>query len=66
MRNNDALWMACIGNYVLTYPFGIYLGHYLPRRYYEQALTVATYLLIPFASPGLTIPHYILLGGAGL
>ena len=29
-------------------------------------LTAATYLLVPFANPNLTIPHYLLLAGAGL
>lgn len=66
LRNSGALWMASIGNYALTYPLGIYLGRYLPRRYHENALIAATYLLVPFASPDLTIPHYLLLSGAGL
>jgi hypothetical protein len=66
LRNSGALWMVSIGNYALTYPLGIYLGRYLPRRYHNRALMAATYLLVPFASPDLTIPHYLLLGGAGL
>ncbi|MBS0351062.1 MAG: hypothetical protein JSR33_07745 [Proteobacteria bacterium] len=66
LRNYAALWMASIGNYVFAYPLGIYIGRYLPRRYYDKAVTAATYLLVPFASPELTIPHYLLLIGAGL
>ena len=58
--------MASLGNYALTYPLGIYLGRYLPRRYHDKALIAATYLLVPFANPELTIPHYLLLSGAGL
>lgn len=66
LRNSGAAWMASIGNYAFSYPLGIYLGRYLPRRYHKKALIAATYLLVPFASPNLTIPHYILLFGAGL
>ena len=58
--------LASIGGYLLTYPLGIYSSHYIPTRYRKNLLTICTYFLVPFAAPGLTIPHYMLLTGAGL
>ena len=59
--------LASLGGYLLTYPIGIYLGHIIiAKRLHKRMLTICTYLLVPFAAPGLTIPHYFLLAGAGL
>ena len=65
--NFSAQSLASIGGYLLTYPIGIYLGHMIiAKRLHKSMLTICTYLLVPFAAPGLTIPHYFLLAGAGL
>ncbi len=66
LRNWGALLFAVIGIYVLFYPLGDHLSTYIPRRFHNKITIICTYLLIPFASPNLTIPHYLLLIGAGI
>ena len=65
--NFSAQWLESIGGYLLTYPLGIYLGYVIIAKGLQKSmLTICTYLLVPFAAPGLTILHYFLSAGAGL
>lgn len=65
-RNIFAMFLGAIGCYLLTYPLGVYLGHKIPPRYYKNVLETCTYLLIPLASPDLSILHFFGMVGGGL
>ena len=65
-RNIFAQLLAAIGCYGISYPFGVYLGHKISSQYYETTLSACIYLLIPLASPDLSILHYLGMMGAGL
>ncbi len=65
-RNIFAKFLSAIGCYLLTYPLGVKLGQKIPARYHHNTLEVCTYLLIPLASPDLSILHLIAMTGAGI
>ena len=65
-RNISVQLLGTAGCYAITYPFGLYLGHYIPLRYHANILVACTYLLIPFAAPELSILHFLMMMGGGL
>ncbi len=65
-RNIFSEFLGAVGCYLLTYPLGNYLGHKIPSRYHDPVLEVCTYLLIPLASPDLSILHFLAMTGGGV
>jgi hypothetical protein len=65
-RNVWAELLSALGGYALTYHVGRYIGRKIPERYHDLTQTVCIYLLIPCASPALSILHQILILGGGL
>ncbi len=66
MRNTEAKLMGAVGCYLSTYSLGVYLGQKINPRYHSRILFLCTYLLVPFASPGLSVIHYLALMNGGL
>ncbi len=66
LRNIFAILFSAIGCYLLTYPLGVILGRKIPPRYYNDMLELCTYLLVPLASPNLSILHLLAMTGAGV
>lgn len=66
LRNLFVQLLGGMGCYGMTYPLGVYLGHKIPSRYDGTILSTCIYLLVPLASPDLSILHYLGMMGAGL
>ena len=66
LRNTLAKLMGAMGCYLSTYPIGVYLGQKINPHYHSSTLFLCTYLLVPFASPGLSVMHYLAMMNGGL
>lgn len=65
LRNFFCLLLACFGGYMAGYPLGKISASRIPFHYHKRALNMLMFVLTALATPKLTGPHYVLLGGAG-